>query len=178
MARERLEEPGAIHHVFARGVNRQPIFVEDEDFELYVRLLGDVVTDRGWLCLGFCLMPNHVHILVQTPEPNLGAGMQFLQSRYARAFNERRDRVGEGHVFQGPYGSKRVTSDLYLLRVAAYLAANPVTAGLCKAPAEWPWSSEGFAARNIKLEWMRSELLHDRLYAITGRSDFVAKIVM
>src|SRR4051794_95502 len=104
--------------------------------------------------------------------------MQWLHSRYARLFNERRDRVGEGHVFQGPYGSRVVTTDLYLLRVAAYIAGNPVTAGLCEAPGDWPWSSEGFARRGLLLPWMRNDVLSSRLVDITGCSDFLSTLVL
>src|SRR4051794_5857062 len=104
-------------------------------------MLALAVERYGWRLLGFCLMPNHVHLIIETPEPNLGAGMQWLHSLYAVTFNERHGRRGEGHVFQGPYGSKRILDDLYFLRVAAYVLGNAPAAGLCARPEDWPWCS-------------------------------------
>jgi putative transposase len=178
MARVRDEARGAIHHVFARGVMRRDLFLDGEDYERYLRMLSDVVNRYGWVVLQFCLMPNHVHLLVETPEPNLGAGMQWLHSLYATTFNERHGRRGEGHVFQGPYGSKRVGDEPYLLRVVAYLAANPVAAGLCDDVAAWPWSSFGLAARARVPRWLAHQQLCDRVEAITGRPDFLSTIVL
>jgi hypothetical protein len=104
--------------------------------------------------------------------------MQWLQSQHARRSNERHDRAGEGHVFQGPYGNRVVSTDLYLLRVAAYLAGNPVTGGLCDAPGDWPWSTEGFASRRLLLPWMKHDVLQARLQQITGREDFLSTLVL
>jgi len=84
-------------------------------------------------------MPNHVHLLLETPLPNLGVGMQRLQSQYAQIFNERHGRTG--HLFQGRYGSVRITSDEQLWGVVTYIAMNPVRAGLCRRPEHWRWSS-------------------------------------
>ena len=167
-----------MHHAFARAVDGRVLFVDDEDFERYIRLLGFVAEQYEWRCLGFCLMPNHVHLLVETPQANLGAGMQWLHSRYALLFNEAHGRQGRGHVFQGPYGSKVVRDDLYLLRVAAYVLMNAVAAGLCRKPGEWPWCSHGLVERGIAPSWMRHDLLWERLVGITGRSDPLSTVVL
>ena len=135
----RQEEAGAIHHVFARGVVKRPIYLDDEDRVRYLALLREVVRRFGWECLSYCLMGNHVHLLVRTPEPNLGAGMQALHGRYAASFNQRHGL--SGHVFQGRYRAERVSNDAHLLVAAAYVALNPVAAGLCARPQEWPWSA-------------------------------------
>ncbi|HEX2086835.1 MAG TPA: transposase [Solirubrobacteraceae bacterium] len=137
--RPREDEAGAIHHVFARGNNRQAIFEDDLDRATYLRLLGEAVGRTGWRCLSFCLMPNHVHLLLETPHANLGAGMCRLQGQYARRFNRRHRR--SGHLFQGRYGSARVRDDAQLWMVIAYIARNPVASRLCKRPDEWPWGS-------------------------------------
>jgi REP element-mobilizing transposase RayT len=115
------------------------IFVDDTDRVRYLRLLGRVVEVTGWRCLAYCLMGNHVHLLIETPRPNLGAGMQRLHGRYAQGFNRRHETVG--HTFQGRYGSTRVRTDEQLLQTARYVALNPVEAGLCATAQEWPWSS-------------------------------------
>lgn len=178
MARERAEEAGAVHHVFARGVNRRRIFLDDEDYQRYIRMLRATVERFGWRLLAFCLMPNHVHLLIRTPHPNLGAGMQSLQSLYALSFNERHERRGEGHVFQGPYGSRRVEDDVGFLRMAAYVTMNAVAGGLCRHPAEWPWSSWGLVAQGLGGQWLAHDELCEQLQEMTGTTNFVATIVL
>jgi REP element-mobilizing transposase RayT len=106
-------------------------------------MLGKAVVRHRWRCLAFCLMDNHVHLLVETPAPNLGRGMQWLHGAYARAFNDRYSRAG--HLFQGRFGAVRMLSDAQLLMVARYIARNPVEGGLCREPGEWPWSSHATA---------------------------------
>jgi putative transposase len=92
-----------------------------------------------WRCLAYCLMDNHLHLVLETPHGNLSRGMQRLHGGYAQAFNNRHDRVG--HVFQGRYGAGLIESTEQLLAAVAYVARNPVEAGLCTRPEEWPWSS-------------------------------------
>ena len=84
-------------------------------------------------------MPNHVHWLVRTPDPNLGEGVRLVHGPFAQGFNVRHQRVG--HLFQGRYGAVAVTDDAQMWTTVGYIAANPVTAGLVRDPAEWTWSS-------------------------------------
>lgn len=135
----RIEAAGGLHHVMSRGNGRAAIFLDELDYVALLRRLAKVVERFGWLCHGFCLMPNHYHLLIETPEPNRGAGMQVLNLSYARWFNWRNRRVG--HVFQGPYTTVHVTRDAHLMELCRYLAMNPVRAGLAADPADWPWSS-------------------------------------
>ncbi len=135
----RLEYAGAMYHVTARGNARQTIFHDGYDYAAFLRELSKVVPRFGWLCHGYCLMPNHYHLLVETPDPNLGRGMLRVNGSYARKHNHRHARVG--HVFQGPYDAKLVETDEHLLELCRYVALNPVRAGLCADPADWPWSS-------------------------------------
>jgi putative transposase len=140
MARKlRDEVVDGIHHVWARGNDRNLIYRHDDDRRLYLALLAVTVAKVRWRLLAFCLMGNHVHLLVQTPEANLGRGMQGLHGSYARKFNDRHGRVG--HVFQGRFENKLQRSDEQLWTTARYIARNPVEAGLCEAAAEWRWSS-------------------------------------
>jgi putative transposase len=135
----RAEVEGGVHHVFARGNDRREIYLDDLDHEVYLAMLARVTRLKRWRCLAYCLMPNHVHLLVETPQANLGSGMQRLHGDYAQTFNERHG--CSGHVFQGRYGSVLIETDEQLWHVAAYIALNPVSAGLCQRPEEWPWSS-------------------------------------
>jgi REP element-mobilizing transposase RayT len=86
-------------------------------------------------------MPNHIHLLIETTEPNLGEGMQRLQSLYAQVFNATYGR--SGHLFQGRFGAVRIRTQAQLDAVLDYIALNPVEAGLCGTPEDWPWSSSG-----------------------------------
>ena len=153
MARKPREEfADAIVHVYARGVRKLAIYVDDVDRECYVALLGQVVERQGWRLLAYCLMRNHVHLLVQTPEPNLGAGMCRLHGMHAQAFNKRHRHVG--HVFQGRYAAVVVRTDAQLLAVARYIALNPVEAKLCEEAGQWPWGSHAAVAGGVAPCWL------------------------
>ena len=153
----RQEEAGAIHHVFARGVVKRPIYLDEQDRVRYLGMLTEVVRRFDWQCLSYCLMGNHVHLLVQTPEPNLGVGMRWLHGTYAASFNERHGY--SGHVFQGRYKNERVSTDAQLLVAAAYVALNPVAAGLCARPADWPWSAYGPTVEQRAPWWLAAPQL-------------------
>jgi putative transposase len=150
-----------MHHVYARGNRKQRIYLDDRDRVAYLRLLGLVVRERGWRCLAYCLMSNHLHLLVETPQPNLGAGMESLQGGYARGFNRRHGRTG--HLFERRYGAVRIRSDAQLWWVVRYIAMNPVEAGLCARPEEWRWSSAGGGA-----PWLDRRRLLEHLAAQGG----------
>lgn len=135
----RIEFPGACYHVTARGDRQEPIFEDDEDRMLFIDLLAKETVQQGWLLYAFCLMGNHYHLLLETPEPNLVKGMRRLNGVYTQAFNRRHQRVG--HVFQGRYKSILVDKDSYLLELCRYVVLNPVRAGMVANPDQWAWSS-------------------------------------
>jgi REP element-mobilizing transposase RayT len=148
----RSEETGAIHHVFARGNRRQAIFADDRDRLAYLAMLGAVVRRQRWVCLAYCLMGNHVHLLIETPEANLGLGMMRLHGPYAQAFNRRHGTAG--HLFQGRYGAERVESDAQLVMTLRYIALNPVEAGLCADAREWRWGSYAMVMEGLAPAWL------------------------
>ena len=137
--RPRTNYPGAITHVTARGNRRQPIYLDDKGYRIFLAVLEAVSRGRGWRCHAYCLMPNHYHAVIETPDGDLSTGMQYLNSRYAEWFNRRF--ALDGHLFQGRFYSVLVGSDWHLLELSRYLSLNPVRAGLCSSPAEWRWSS-------------------------------------
>ena len=153
----RTDEEGALHHVHARGNGKQAIFLDDRDRRTYLALLSQVIRVMRWRCLGFCLMDNHIHLLIETPEGNLAAGMQRLHGDYARYFNSRHKRVG--HLFQGRYGAVRIGSDGQLLAVARYIALNPVEAGLCREAEDWPWGSHAAVVNGGGPAWLDTQRL-------------------
>jgi putative transposase len=128
-----------MYHVYARGNRKALLFRDAVDYDTYITLLGRSVTRRQWRCLSYCLMPNHVHLLIELVEPNLAVGMHQLHGGYARSFNARHGEVG--HVFQGRYGAVRITDERQLLTTVGYIAANPAVAGLCAGADRWAWSS-------------------------------------
>jgi REP-associated tyrosine transposase len=140
----RTEAPDGIHHVWQRGNNRRTIFVDVQDRQTFLRLLYVAVRKCGWHCLGYCLLDNHFHLILETPTANLGRGMRDLCSHYAQLFNERHE-TGGGHLFQARFGSKLVRTDEQLTQLFRYVAHNPVRAGLCSEPSGWPWSSHATA---------------------------------
>ena len=132
---------GGIYHVVARGNAGRRVFRDGADYAEYLKLLHEVVKRCGWHLLAYCLMGNHLHLLVETPKPNLAAGMQWLHGRYGRYFNDRYDTFG--HLFQGRYKAVRQKTDEQLWHVLRYVALNPVAAGLCTRPQDYRWSSYG-----------------------------------
>jgi putative transposase len=176
--KHRIEVAGGLYHVTSRGNARQPIFLDDFDYATFLQWLSKTIERFEWRCHGFCLMPNHFHLMLETPDPNLALGMQLLIGTYARRFNWRYRRAG--HVFQGPYHSTMVEREPHLLELCRYIAMNPVRADLVADLADWPWSSYRATAG---LERVPPYLRVDRvrsLFAVAGSSgaegfrDFVA----
>jgi REP element-mobilizing transposase RayT len=135
----RVELPGATYHVTARGNAQSLIFDDDKDRQVFLTTLERVVERFAWRCLAYCLMGNHYHLVVTTPEPNLARGMRQLNGVYAQSYNRRHGRVG--HVFQDRYAAVMVQTDHHLFNLVGYVAMNPVEAGFCKQPESWPWGS-------------------------------------
>ena len=115
MARKnRIQFHGANYHVGNRGVAKATVFHSDEDRHQFIATLAAVVDEHGWICSSYCLMRNHYHLTLTTPEPNLAAGMWRLNQFYAQWFNRRHDRVG--HLFQARYWSEVIDTDESLSR--------------------------------------------------------------
>jgi len=130
MARKlRIQFPGAIYHLMNRGDRRENIFRDDFDRESFLQTLADTCVKTGWQVHAFCLMPNHFHLVVETPQPNLVAGMKWFLGTYTARFN-RRHKLG-GHVFAGRYKSLLVGGEGgYLRTVCDYVHLNPMRAKL------------------------------------------------
>ena len=135
--REHVEN--GVYHVTQRATDNEVFFVAPFDYYSFCELLGLAVKRAGWRLHGFCLMTNHIHLLVQTPRPTLSRGMQFLLAVYVEEFNSRYGR--RGALVQGRYKAKLVETEAHYLECLRYIALNPVGAGLCERPEDWPWSS-------------------------------------
>ena len=135
----RLEFAGALYHLTARGNAQQPIFLDDTDRQQFVRLLSREIRQQHWLCYVYCLMGNHYHLVIETPEPNLSRGLKRLHGTYTQWFNRRHQRVG--HLLQGRFKSLLVEKESYLQELCRYVALNPVRAGMVPDAGAWTWSS-------------------------------------
>jgi REP element-mobilizing transposase RayT len=137
----RIEYPGAAYHVLCRGNNRQKIFRDDLDRRRYLEKLFHYCELKEVSLLGYCLLSNHIHLLVETPQGNLSKMMQPFQTSYTLYLNRRHGR--SGHVFEQRYKALLVDKDNYLLQVSRYIHRNPVAAKLVERPQDYRWSSYG-----------------------------------
>ena len=161
MARKlRVEYPGAIYHVMNRGDRREPIFGDDADRKQFVETLGEACARSGWEVQAYCLMPNYFHLVVETPQPTLVAGMKWFLGTYTGRFNRRHKQFG--HLFSGRYKSLIVdgSGSGYLRTVCEYVHLNPARAKLLRleqALREYRWSSWPEYLRTSKKRpgWLR-----------------------
>jgi putative transposase len=157
----RLEYPGAVYHVTSRGNARADIFVDPGDRQTFLFLLESVVNRFNWICHAYCLMDNHYHLLIETPEGNLSKGIRHLNGLYTQSFNRQHKRVG--HMFQGRFKAIIVEKESHLLELCRYVVLNPVRAGMVSAPQKWRWSSYRATAVNtnkppyLKTDWILAQ---------------------
>jgi putative transposase len=132
----REQRPG-YYHVTTRGNHGAIIYLASDDRHLFLALLNRTARDLSWSIHAWCLMTNHFHLIVEIPSENLSSGMHRVNGVYARWFNERHDR--SGHLFERRFSAKRIEGDEQLQNTAEYILQNPVKAGLCSNPFDWPW---------------------------------------
>lgn len=132
--------PGQYYHVYNRGNAKETVFFEQDTYRFFVQRLRQGAKTRGVALLGYCLMPNHFHLILgETSAPSISSLMLSLQTSYAKAINRRTGRVG--HVFQGSFKSKIIDTTEYLVHLSRYVHLNPVLAGLVRKPEAWEFSS-------------------------------------
>jgi putative transposase len=144
----RVEAPGAIQHVTARGNAGIAIVIDDDDRRSLMAGLARVAERYEWTVHAYCLMDTHLHLVVETPQPTLGAGMKQLLGGYAFGFNQRHNRYG--HLFGGRYAASLVESEAHAIELSAYVVLNPVRAGLVRNAVDWPWSNYRATAGLVK----------------------------
>lgn len=135
----RFHVPYGVWHVTHRATDSEVFFRETADFQGFLDLLCVTAHWARWVLHDYCLMTNHLHLVIQTPLPTLPAGMRRLMGTYVEEFNAKYDR--RGALVQGRYHARLVDTDDYWSNCLQYVANNPVTAGLCERPEDWPWSS-------------------------------------
>lgn len=186
MARKlRVEYPGAIYHIINRGDRRESIFRDDEDRECFLATLGEVCLKTGWLVHAYCLMSNHFHLVLETPQANLVAGMKWFLGVYTGRFNRRHHLLG--HLFCGRYKTLIVdgSGTGYLKTVCDYVHLNPVRAGLMTAEhrlESYRWSSYGWylQAPRRRPAWLQTGRLLGEwavpVDSVAGRRQFAAQM--
>jgi len=149
----RIEFPGALYPVTSRGNDRQRIVRDDADRQTWIHWLRRTVETYRWRLHSFALMPNHHHLFVETPEPNLSDGMHHLNGSFTGYFNRRHRR--DGHLFQGRFKAHLVDEEGYFLEVSRYVHLNPVRGRLVRRPEAYPWSSyPGYRRAARALPWV------------------------
>jgi putative transposase len=165
----RIEYPNAFYHVTSRGNERRAIFRSKGDYE---RLFGyfESATERyGARIHCFCLMPNHYHLLLETPRANLHRILHHLNTSYTNYFNVKTGRVG--HLFQGRYRAILVQKDTYALELSRYIHLNPVRAHLVEEPSQYPWSScLTYIEGEKRWNWLEREFILGQLSSNEGEA--------
>jgi len=137
LSRERSES--GVYHVILRGINRQDIFYDDDDYQRFLKTIDQMKSDDQFLIYGYCLMTNHLHLLIREKIDTISRIISRIGTSYAWWYNQKYGR--SGHVFQGRFKSECVENDNYLLAVIRYIHNNPVKAGMVQEPEEYRWSS-------------------------------------
>lgn len=168
---QRYEVANGWYHVINRGTARRHIFVRNLHKIMFLACLEETVEKYNFNIHCFCIMGNHYHLLINTPQPNLSDGMRFLNSRYARDYNAltRKD----GPIFRSRFKSIYVANESYLTNVSRYIHLNPVQAGIVDDPKDYPWSSyRDYIRKEKTFPWLNLDLnsLGHRSY-----SDFIKK---
>jgi REP element-mobilizing transposase RayT len=154
----RIQYPGAFYHVINRGNSGEKIFKSDRDHAKFLEYL-DTATERFAIRIHtYCLMTNHYHLLVETPQANLSQAIKWINVSYAAYFNRKRQR--RGHLFQGRYKAILVDADTYLKHLSRYIHLNPLRANMVKQLEAYPWSSyRAFIGKIKKPAWLETEWL-------------------
>ncbi len=164
----REEAPGAIHHVVPQGNGRRRIVEDDRDRTAYLRRFERVCRELEWTAFASCLMDTHHHAVLETSAANLGVGMKRLQGGHARWFNARHGR--DGSLFRQHVWSRRVVDEAHLFRACLYVVLNPVAAGLCAHPRDWPWCSYRSTAEGDPETFVEGEHRLLRMFGDSPRS--------
>jgi putative transposase len=174
----RLEYPGAWYHVMNRGRRREDVFLARHDYEAFIQVLRETADAWNLKVSAYCLMSNHYHLLVHTPDGNLSRCMRHVNGIYTQRFN--RAHHQEGQLFRGRYKAVLVDSDSHLLEVLRYIHRNPLEAGITDDLAKYEWSShQGYIASSGIWDWLYKDVLLEMLSASNGKQgaaykDFVS----
>jgi putative transposase len=154
----RIQYPDAWYHIMNRGRRGEDIFTDKNDYHAFVDLLKELVEDYNIKIAAYCLLPNHYHLLVQTPDSNISRAMRHLNGVYTQRFN--RNHNFDGQLFRGRYKSILVEGDSYLMELVRYIHRNPMEAGLVDSLGKYTWSShKGYLSSAKKWDWLHKDYI-------------------
>ena len=154
----RIEYPGAWYHIMNRGRRSEKIFIDKNDYRMFLDILKEVRELWNINIAAYCLMPNHYHLLIQTPDANLSRAMRHLNGVYTQRFNKAKS--FDGALFRGRFKSVLVSSDTYLLQLVRYIHKNPVKASLVKKIDNYEWSSyKGYLSYSKTWDWLHKDFI-------------------
>ncbi|MBR5202764.1 MAG: transposase [Clostridia bacterium] len=161
----RLLSETNVYHIVLKGINSEQIFYDDDDYHTFLKVLKKSSNDYHTQILAFCIMNNHIHLLLKFSENNMAQMFKSFGASFVLRYNNKYLRSGS--LFNGRYYSKAVNDDSYLLTVLKYIHFNPVSAGLCNSPAEWKWSSYNEYASDNRIY---TDI--DFIYSIINKNQF------
>ncbi len=165
----RIQYEGAIYHVMSRGVNREKIFLTNDDYSRFLEYMASAIEKFSVDIFAFVLMSNHYHVLLRTNESNLSRTMQWIQTSYSVYFNRNHKR--SGHLFQGRYKSVLVENESYWNVLSLYIHLNPLRAGMVKKLSEYKWSSyHDYVNVRKRNRWVNSEAVLEGISSSTQDS--------
>lgn len=154
----RIAYPGAYYHVTSRGNEQKDVFKSRRDREKFLEYLASATERYGAAIHAYCLMSNHYHLLLETPEGNLSQIMRHINGAYTTYFNIKRKRAG--HLFQGRFKAILVEADEYALELSRYIHLNPVRVGMADKPREYPWSSfQSYIGQGKVPDWLKTNFI-------------------
>jgi putative transposase len=168
----RIDTPGALHHIIIRGIERNDIFKDSQDYSNFLTRFGTILTETATSCYAWALIPNHIHLLLRTDITPITTVMRRLLTGYAQQFNRRHDR--HGYLFQNRYKSFLCETDPYLLELVRYIHLNPIRAGIIDtmvALDKYPQTGHAVIMGKIKQEWQDKEYV----LSLFGQNESLAK---
>jgi len=168
----RIDKPGLLYHVFARGIERRPIFLNNRDRYRFLEKLGAVLTETGTVAHAFALLPNHFHLLLRRNNTPLSSVMRRLLTSHAIYFNRRHERVG--HLFQNRYRSIICQDDTYYLQLVRYIHLNPLRSLQVRSIKElekYPFCGHSYLLENCHADWYEPA----RIFSLIGKTTATGK---
>jgi len=175
----RIQYPDAWYHVMNRGRRAEAVFGEKKDYVAFIKLLKETAEIWNLRISAYCLLKNHYHLLVQTPDANLSRCMRHINGVYTQRFNKAHN--VDGQLFRGRYKSILIDADSYLLELVRYIHRNPIDAELVKQLGQYSWSShQGYLSDAKKWDWLNKDFIlsmfsNDRGLGIKRYKEFVTK---
>ncbi len=173
----RIEYPNAWYHVMNRGAGCRDIYASTQHRQIFLEVIKEAIDQFEIEVHAYCLMSNHYHLLIKTPQANLGRAMRHINGVYTQRFNK--DQKTDGPLFRGRYKALVIEKDAYLLQVSRYIHLNPIAAKLTKSLETYPWSSYlGYINKESRTDWLKVDEVRFMLNVSNRRLAYVKFVAM